>query len=141
MISPCITLINKFSQICKNKTPVKIYRFSVLVLCLLQVLAKLANAKEEVDVDDKTTKAMTVPAGVPLAYSVYELAVDVSDGTFQIVVDREKRGGFCGEDTVDAVEADDILGEEDGLALPLGRNFLLKSFVLKKIILIYAKIL
>ncbi|XP_046565247.1 uncharacterized protein LOC124273944 [Haliotis rubra] len=64
------------------------------------------TASEEVN--EKKSKTMKVPSGTPVAYRVYELLVSTKDGSFQVQVDPDTKGGFittslANLDTVDAL--------------------------------------
>ncbi|XP_071101716.1 gasdermin-E-like [Haliotis cracherodii] len=54
--------------------------------------AVTVTASEEVD--EKKSKTMKVPSATPVAYRVYELLVSTKDGSFQVQVDPDTKGGF-----------------------------------------------
>ena len=64
---------------------------------------------ESLDISDSVKKSMQLNPGCVLAYSVWELSIDVKDGSFKVVLDKDNRGKFYGEDEVDS--APSILGE------------------------------
>ena len=63
------------------------------------------------EVHDKDDKDMKLTPGCVLAYSVNEINVGLSDGTFQLVLERDNKGGFKGEEQE---ENPDVLGKASG---------------------------
>ena len=63
------------------------------------------KVNEEGSAEETKTKELTVPANTPLAFSVYELSINKDTGTFSLVIDPAKRGGF-----IPKLNADDIDG-------------------------------
>ena len=71
-------------------------------MCNLNLQNSVSEIDGKVCVDDNESGLMELNAGCVVAYSVYELRVNVIDGTFEIILGQDNKGGFCGEDKVDS---------------------------------------
>ena len=69
---------------------------------------------------------MKLKKGCVLAYSVNEINVELSDGTFQLVQESDNKGGFKGEEQEENL---DVLGK---WKVPGRRRSILMSLVNKK---------
>ena len=61
----------------------------------------LAGADEEASIDDTKSRSMCLTAGTIVAYWLYELRINVIDGSFEPVLNTDNKGGYT-EDQLDS---------------------------------------
>lgn len=66
----------------------------------------LTKVEEDGSATESKSKTLELPAGMALAYRVYELQVRSTDGQFTLILDSSKRGGFVSSLSVDLDELD-----------------------------------